>query len=250
MKVKGRDILIDSLREIGVVGPREAGSADDLQIAQKAARNLLDGWTTDRLFIRGITITDYALISGKGQYTIGPGGDFNQVYPEDIERWSAYDGVGAQAFEIPRGRPATIQRWQAIRLKTLTVNGPVRQLYFDRAVDEDGRGNIYIWPTPTTAQTITLYQWLGQFTSIDPDVSYDLPTGYSRAIQKNLALECVPSYGVGAVVTPLLERQASSSLADIKRANFQVRESPIGDEYLIGNQNLSGGDDFISGGDA
>ena len=247
MKVKGRDILIDALREIGVVGPREAGTADDLQIAKKAAGNLLEGWTTDRLFIRGITITDYPLISGQGQYTIGPGGDFNQVYPEDIERWSAHQSPGGQPFEIPRGRPATIQRWQAIRLKALTVNGPVRQLYFDRSVDANGRGNIYIWPIPTTAQTITLYQWLGQFTTIDPDASYDLPTGYSRAIQKNVALECVPSYGVGAVVTPLLERQAASALADIKRANFQVREAPIGDEYLIGNKSTGATDDFISG---
>ena len=247
MKVTGRDILIDALREIGVVGPREPGTADDLHIAQKAATNLLDGWTTDRLFIRGITITSYPLVAGQGRYTIGPGGDFNQVYPEDIERWSAHQVTGDQPFEIPRGRPATIQRWQAIRIKTLTVNGPVRQLYFDRSVNDDGRGTIYIWPVPAIAQNITLYQWLGQFTNIDPDMKYDLPTGYSRAIQKNLALECVPSYGVGAVVTPLLERQASSALADIKRANFQVREAPIGDEYLIGNKSTGADEDFIRG---
>ena len=254
-RIIGRQILEDAIHEINNVDPRQPIDAADVEFARRKATDLLESWALDRRFIHGLTISTYNLIPGGGTYTIGPGGLLDQVYPEGIERWSAFSGppnadgtIPGEVQEIPRGVLATPLRWQNIRDKGRTTTSPIEIAYFDHEyeIDSDdptaGQGAISVWPIPSTLQAIRLYQWVQKsgLESIDPDVEYVFPKGYSRAIVKNLALELAPTYGADVVITDLLIRQAEAALEMVQRQNDDNQDVPLARDFLIGTFPFAG----------
>ena len=78
-----QDILISSLRAIGVLAEGQEISASQINDAMDAMNLVLDELSD--AIIYATTSEDFDLIPGQDAYTIGPGGDFDTVRPIAIE---------------------------------------------------------------------------------------------------------------------------------------------------------------------
>jgi len=141
---------------------------------------------------------------------------------------TAQDAIG-MAQELPMGL-LTYDGYIAIPIKGLTNPFPSR-LYYS-ATTPGSVGNIFVWPMPTAVYPIVLYfsRPLTQFDPDTPDAEVILAPGYAKALHWNLALELLPEYprpDDSAVAR--IERNAQTSLADIKRQNQQISVLSCGD---------------------
>ena len=236
MTKTGMQIVTSALRELGILGMVQTASGDRLDDGIDAACGLLDSWRLERLLIPGITISLYNLASGTQTYTIGTGGTFNQTYPTSIECWSVIpDGSATNPVEHPMGRPLTSDQWQAIRVKSSTGSYPT-SLYYDHSYAA-GLGTVLVHPIPNSnLPDVKLYARVPALTALVAATSYDLAPGVHRALILNLAMELVDRYGSAAIVSPNLDKRATTSLAAIKRANIVPKESPIRSEFVIGSE--------------
>ena len=234
MPTTGTQFVAQALKEIQVLDPEASVSGTRLEDGILAGTHMIGSWGTQRLFVRGVTRSVYSLVSDQDSYTIGDGGNFDQNYPESIVNWSVIpDDDATDVVEIVQGRPLTWDQWQAISVKSTTGSYPTR-MWYDRAYSS-GLGNCLFYPVPDNGDVdVVLYGRVPQITSLVAGTSYDLPPGYDLAIVKNLALQLVPRYGAAAVVSPLLEKQATDALAVIKIANAIAVEAPIRAEFLFG----------------
>lgn len=223
-------LISGAMRLIGTLASGETpGSAESADALQRL-NELLDGWATERLLVPSTTRTLYALTANKGTYTIGPGGDFNQAWPEVIARAGISYTVGTLTLEYPI-RVLTVGEYAAIGIKALTSGFP-GALYYDHAYS-NGLGNISLWLVPdgTFALNLVLYTpaTLSQFASLK--TAYAFPPGYAKALRYNLAVDLAPEYGKPADSQLLMA--AAESKANIKRANTPLVDLPC-DPLILG----------------
>ena len=232
----GSALCADALKEIQVIDPTAAISAEQQTDALSAANDLLDLWRTKRLLVAGITINTYSLVSGTASYTIGSGGVFDQAYPQRIERWSVIpDDDATDPQEMSMGRPVTSDVWQGIRVKTQTGSRPTT-LYYDRLYAA-GLGLCYFHPVPDNNDVdVKLYCAIPSITALVAGTTYDLQPGMQNALTLGLALALGRGrYGKSAVMTADLKEAAREALAAVMGANIVPKESPMRPEYAIGS---------------
>ena len=230
----GTEIITQALREIGVLDPIEAASAEHLEDGRLAAGEMLDAWRIERLTIAGILIAEYGLTSGDGSYTIGDGGNFDQDYPESIFAWSVIpDDTVADPQELPMGRPVDADHWQGIQVKT--DEGPYPTvMYFDRSYT-DGLGNCLFHLVPDNSNVaVRIYSRVPAITDLVPATSYDLRPGFMRMLRLGLSVELAGRHGKTGDRIDKLERAAAHALGVFKRSNIRHRESPTRPEFEIG----------------
>lgn len=228
----GTQIVTAALRELGVLDPIEAANAEQADDALTAGSELLDSWRTDRLTIGGLTIASYSLALNTQSYTIGDGGTFDQVWPEEIVAWSVIpDDAAADPLELPMGRPLTFDQWQAIAIKSQTGPRPT-SLYYDAAYSA-GLGTCWFHPIPdNSAVDVKLYARIPVLTTLAAATQYDLRPGVARALILNLAIELADRYG--KTVTDRLERRAAEALGALRRSNIRPVQAGMRSEYAIG----------------
>ena len=234
MSQTGTQIITASLRELGVLDPIQAASSEHVADGIAVGSDLIDSWRTDGLTIGGATISTYSLVSGTASYTIGDGGDFDQGYPTSIPSWSVIpDDDAADPLELPMGRPYTDDEWQGIRIKTQTGPRP-SAMYFDRAYAA-GLGNCLFHPIPDNGDVdVKIYSVVPDITSLVAATTYDLRSGYMRALKLNLALELRGRYP--RPIDNKLEKRAAEALGFLRISNVRPKQSSRRPEFAIGNQ--------------
>ena len=232
----GEAIARFALREIGVLDPTEAGSAELLDDAIAVGTDLLDEWRNDRLTISGVTRNVYSLTSGTQSYTIGSGGTFDQDWPQSIEYWSRIpDDDATDPIEQPMGRPLTFDQWQQVRVKTLDAAYP-NKMYYDRRYSA-GLGNCLFHPIPDNNDVdVVLYAFVPSITTLVSATTYDLRPGLAMAIKTNLAVELLEGRFKRAGDWSGLYRRAARSLASVKRNNRIPKEAAIHPNFVIGSR--------------
>lgn len=217
------DICTDALQKIGAVAIEETPSAAELQGAMTRLNEMIEAWNTERLAVYGVDLETFSLVSGKSDYTMGAGGDFNTSRPVRIEKAQIRDAEGS---DFNCSYTTHYQRYSQIVTKTTASVLP--QLIYD-----DGDfplRNLRFWPVPNDASySVVLYtmRQLAGFTSLSDTVT--VPPGYKRALKYNLALELGPEYGKKG--TNDLINLAVNAKADIKRANVTIAELQTPNEY-------------------
>lgn len=202
------DIINSALRLLQVKSSDVVLTAEEANDALEALNVMLDGWSLESLLLTHITKESFTLVPGQASYTIGPGGNFNTVRPVSINQ--ATLTVSGSDYGVTC---VSFDDYAAVRLKTLSTTF-VEQLYYDKTYP---LGNIYLYPVPSTASTLTLYceKELSQFSSLTESIN--LPNGYKRALKYALAVEIAPEYQVSAGDD--VKRIALSSLAAVKLKN-------------------------------
>lgn len=212
-------LISDALSDLGVLASGQTASAADLALGLRRLNAMIDDWRTSGLLVPLWTRTAYNLVAGTATYTIGSGGTFNQDRPERIPAAGLIlDPSADSPTEYALGSSLTRYEWVGVTDKD--VSGTPRAIYYNPTYTAS-LGVITVYPVPDSSDyDLVLYTPtpLAQFA--DTSTSYVLPSGYERAIVKNLALELAPAFG--AVPSSEVLRGAESTMSKIKHRNAQV----------------------------
>jgi len=208
-----RDILNESLSDLGVKAMGQTLSDAILQSALEKLNRMIDSWANENLMIYGITEENFPLVSGQAEYSIGADGspDFDTVRPQEIMEKGNFvrDDNGTTDYRV---KLVSLQQYREISLKS--TSGRPHQMAYNPTYPN---GTLYFYFTPESGRNIYLrsLKEIGEFAGLGATV--DLPPGYKRALITNGAVEIAPSHG--RTISPALALQAAQSKTSIKRRN-------------------------------
>lgn len=201
-----RRIITRALQKNGVLTKNESVSGDEASDGLDALNDMVSSWSNDSLLIYARISEDFPLISGQSTYTIGTGGDFDTSRP--LQVLSAFTRIGSIDYDIDI---ISDVEFDTITQKDISSSIP-DVMYYDGNAP---LGEIRIYPVPTTGTLhIRSEKELSQFTTLDTDI--DFPSGWTRALVYNLAVDLAPEYG--QQVDPVVFEIAGQSLGKIKKA--------------------------------
>jgi hypothetical protein len=207
-----RDLIKGSMRLIGALAAGETPSADEQADALLSLNDMLDSWSSDKLFIFKKVREEFSLVSGQQSRTMGTGANFNTSKPAFIEEAMIEEQSSGNYLETPL-QMLSVQEWAQVSPKSQTADVP--QLLF--VEDTHPTLTLYFWPTPSSTNKAVLHSLkpLTAFSSVSDDV--DLPPGYAEALKYNLALRLCPEYGKTATNEILMI--AADGMEKIQRRN-------------------------------
>lgn len=191
---------------IGYKDPGEALSGSDADYALDVLNDMIDGWTTQRLFIVSV---EEVVTSVSGQtVTIGPGLTIDVDRPVKMENGAFHriSGTDYPLIWIDR------TQYNDIQLKAVSSTIPEYGYY-------DAAGKIYLWPYSTSALALHLQLQVQLSEFADLVTEYTLAPGYRKALSFSLAEELAPGLKElpqSVIRAGVLARQA------IKRTNVRV----------------------------
>lgn len=222
------DLITASLKDIGVLAAGETASAGDSSDGLDSLNALIDQWKAEKLMIYTVTRSTVAITANDGVYTIGAAGDINVVRPVFIEDIRFVDTSQDPDYEYPLD-VLTEQAYAAIPMKAQTSTYPESRYYNPTFPT----GTINLFPIPTSSTlTLVVYHWTAVTTFATLATAFSLPPAYERMIVKNLAVELAPSYE--REPSQALMRQASDSMAVVKRGNLRLSDLSFETAALIG----------------
>lgn len=182
-----RDLIKRSLRIINVVAAGEDPDANDAFDALEAANDMLDSWSTERLYAFVINEVTHPLTAGTADYNIGTGATINTARPLKVQFAFSRDANGYD-------RPMAIldqDDYASVRYKSLGQTYP-EALFYQTTFPT---GVINLWPVPPSALTLHMGLWqpLTEIASLDTEVNF--PPGYREAFVYSLAERLAPEYG-------------------------------------------------------
>jgi hypothetical protein len=195
--------------------PGRTPSPSEVDDAFYALNALLDSWLLERLLVYEIGRNVQTLNAGQQTYAIGTGAaDFNVARPLRIEKAGLiYQGNPSQPLELGI-QILTVEAWGNIPVKNIQSPIPL-SLWYDAQFPV---GQVNFWPIPSVTQQVALYLWnqIGQFTDITTPLN--LPPGYLRALQYNLAVELAVRFP-RTQMNPAVAQIAMDAKAKIKAIN-------------------------------
>lgn len=219
-----RTLITDSLKTIGALAAGEAPTAAELNDAYRRLTDLLEAWRTQRLTIYEARRTTHTLVADQQEYSLGEGGDLDQVRPLSIDALGIID---SNDDESPLAL-LTEAEWIGMGLKDGISSTLPTSAYIEWSFP---LANVILWPIPTEALTLAIYHPHALEAFADYDTDYDLPPGYARALRYNLAVELAPEFG--RPLDPLVAGLAAESLATIKRANHRTVIVGVDEAVLV-----------------
>lgn len=220
-----------ALKKAGVIGVGQTALAQDTTDAFHELQGMLHQWQQQRWLV--YNLIDVSVVStGQATYTIGQGGDFDCLRPDNIE--SAYFVAINVSPGMPPSYPFEIlqarEDWNNITLKTLQTWPQYIFLSTDYPL-----GTIYLNPIPPAGEFelhLSIKTALPSLGGLTTDMG--LPPEYYQAIIYNLSVLLCTSYGLP--VPPDVRLQATKSLNVIRRANTQIGrlQMPVGVDGSVG----------------
>ncbi len=206
------DIITSAMRKAGIITKNESPSADEANDGLEMLNDMIESWSNDNLIIYERALENFTLTSGKGEYTIGNGGDFNTTRPIYIV--SAYTRVGDTDYNM---KIVNDETYQLIPQKSITNSFPDMLNY----TNSYPLGTIKLYPVPSDSNNIYILseKAITSFGSLSTTV--DLPAGWKRALIYNLAVELTPEYGQS--IDGYVVKIANEALGKIKRNVSKIR---------------------------
>lgn len=239
-----RAVISAALRKIGVIASGEAPTASEFQDSLAALNSMLKSWSGKNLALPFLPREVFPLQSGKGIYTMGPGGDFDTqkallihdsacgpvrstpIFGEPPEPEEPVDP------EDPPPEPPVIghnyfvdieyqldqltdSEWASLTQKGIT-SGLGSYVYLEKGGRLD---RVHIWPVPDREIGLVLYskKKLESVADEDVDEEMDLPGEYEEALQYNLTIRLASEFG--RPISPEVAEIARDSFASLKSNN-------------------------------
>lgn len=205
-----RDLIKGSLRLIGAISPGETPASVEEADALVALNDLLESWTVEGFLIYQTTREAFTLVGSQSNYTIGPSGTFNTTRPQSIQSATILDGTLEYPLEM-----ITAKEYAEIKIKSTQSSIP-QVLYASGSYPLD---TLYLYPTPSIGNQIVLYSLkpISAFAAVSDVIS--MPSGFTRAIRYNLALDLAPEYGRDP--SAIVAMTAQETKADLKRMKIE-----------------------------
>lgn len=199
-----RSLLVEALRDAGIVALGQQASADQIARAQTRLKWILAQWSTKRWFSWRLFEAS-AMSQGQLYFTVGPSGDINGGSTSDFspdfsvdfagQAWRSRplqveDAFARQLANNPGGqidyglrRLASREDYSRIQLKTL--NSFPTHWYYDPDLP---LGKLYFWPIPQAGvyeMHVLVRQPLAVVEELDAELPF--PEEYAPALELTLA---------------------------------------------------------------
>ncbi len=228
------DLITGAFQAARVYAPGEVLLASDAAQGFTLLNQLFDSWSNESLTCYAIAEQSFVPSVGITSYTIGLGPPAGVIALQRPIRLITGPGA-AYLMDTNNNRyPVRVvaqDEWNLIwNLVSVTSNLP-DTIFYD---PQFPLGVINIFPQPNTTDVRMFFDSYLQLTDFaDMNAAVQLPPGYERAIQQNLALELEPYYPT-SIITQLLNRQAAESKGNVKRSNIRPVEA-LYDRFLTKN---------------
>lgn len=180
--------------------PGQGISPSEAKEATLITNMMINGWKIERLLFIYTKRTEVPFYSGKKDYSVGPGQDF------DVERVEKFLGVGyvqypgqvEQNSEIPMMLVVDFQQYQGIIAKLTGSTQPLL-LYYKALVPSAIPGNVpygeaTLWPVPNLDGSLAIYTPATLDSFDTPDQIVYMPEGYQEMLTYNLAVRVHQRY--------------------------------------------------------
>lgn len=217
------DLIRSSLVLTGALAQGEDPTNADAQDALRRLNLLVSAWKTQRLTMTGVEENVYPLVGSQAEYTIGPGGDFDQFRPTYLEYCGLILANTNPATEIKQAI-ITVKDWSYQAVKSQTSTQPTQVYYnqtFTQTGADAGLSTLIFWPVPTLVNSVRLYcpRPIDSFATLS--TVYSLPDGAEEALEYNLAVRLIQSgFGLRSNLQDIIP-MAKESLGVYKRSNVQ-----------------------------
>ena len=208
-----REIVTDSMIELGVLQANETPSAEDAAWVLRKLVRLFDQWNAYRPAVFCENFTTFSFVPSQQAYTIGPSGaDLTATI-----RPVTLDGVNVILNNVsPVVRnPCNLrdwQWWQYNAVQGVTSSFPT-DVYYKPSYP---LGVVTFWPVPTVAYGFELVTRTLVDESITLAGTFSMPQGYLDAAIFSLAESCIPSFGtVSGETAARISKAASEARAKV-----------------------------------
>lgn len=212
------DIIDLALKSAGLLGVGQTALPQDNADALSMLNGMVGLWNRRRWLMWHLI--DVAVeTTGAQKYSVGIGGDFDVVRPDQLEAAYFRQVITGQPNEVdyPLKIIKSYEDYSLIALKTL-VSWP-GWIFYDSA---QPLGYVYPWPIPQQSGYflhLVIKDMINGFTSLT--TSINLPPEYFETIWTNLTMRLGALFP-GAVITDELRGIARASLETVKAANAQI----------------------------
>ncbi len=203
----------------GILGTAGRGaSPEDDSDTLLIFNSLLDSLKLENLLVWATVRSEFDTVSSQQSYTIGTGGDWDIARPEKINLAGWIFTNNSPQNEVPIETLNT-QQWAALTPKgqTSTIS---TKLYFEPFVREIAPfGRVNLWPIPLGSWKVALYLWqmLQEVASLATQM--ELPAGYQKMLEYNLAVELALQFPERQKMAPGSADIARKAKAAVKQMN-------------------------------
>ena len=227
------DLIAYAQRASGLLGVGQVALPQDTADAQTALMLMLQQWRQKRWLVFRLDNVLFPLLSGKGDYTIGPSGGTptpdvvvsGNFRPANVQTCFLRQAVGSGPNAFPIDFPMRIleARAQYDQISLKSLNSWPASIFYDPLIPN---ATIKVWPIPMQP-LFSLYVSFQQAidfagegaTSIELDTL--LPVETQEAIVYNLAGRLCVNYALP--VNPALAAAARAALNTVRQANFALQ---------------------------
>lgn len=216
------DFINRALRSTGIFASGESADPAMAADAFSALNDMLDAWSVTNVFIYCMADVPLAATLNQGEYTIGPGGNFDTVRPTVIHSMSYQ--IGGNTYNM---MSLTRDQFSEIPVKS---NGGIPSYFnYEPAFP---LGMVSVYPVPATAGTLVVQvpQQFTRFATMTADIGF--PPGYGEAIHLGLSVMLCNEFKIE--LTPLLKASEQRAFKRIKRANVQIPTLSLPSELMNG----------------
>lgn len=217
------DLFYSAYAYAGLIQIEQTGLApNQTEDARKIYNEFVDGLNANGLTVSHVARTLFDVSPSKGDYTIGPNGDWTtQMYPRSIERMSVILTAQSPQPEYPIF-PLTIDDWQEWRLKG-QVNNWSRSFYYEPPDLQTGSapvGTVHLLYVPTDINQVAIYlEQLHVPISATGDEEIEFQYGFQEMVTTNLAVRIAARHPKDARLSEDTRLLAKSSMEIVMNNN-------------------------------
>lgn len=175
---------------------------------------MINSWRSEGLLIPHVARKLWPIISGKGDYTIGPNGDIDEPWPVFIPKIGMVLSGQTLQPEYPLF-PMTLEQWADWTFKQQTTNWS-QYYFYEKSYP---LGILHFLYVPIDVDTMALYleEPLEEIAATGDEL-IDFRPGYQEAVETNLAKR-IAARNPGRAQISTLTLDLASTLLDQIRAN-------------------------------
>jgi hypothetical protein len=207
------DFIASAMSKINMLAAGETPYAEDIDVGLKRLNSLMESFQSENLFEYTRTRTVATLPPATASRTIGPGQQINMARPIKIMRGS-FSRIAGIDYPLD---PISEEEYNDIFLKDSPSYVAPCYCFLDGGIPT---GILYFWPVAGASAELHLLSPAGGGKALTAQTVFDLPPGYGRMIENNLAIEIAPDFNT--VPSQLIVQLAASSKRMLKRTNAQI----------------------------
>ena len=211
-----RDLIRRSMRLVNIIDAAEVPDSDEYQDGLSTLNDMLDNWALESLIFPFTPSSQFSVVAGQKTYSIGPGGDWDNVRPNVIK--SANIRIG-DSLDIPMEILET-EQYQAVSVKG-TTSTQSTSLYYDAQVP---LAYISLYPVPQVVFDVVLI-YDAQFTAVTLDTELTgFAPGIVAALRFNLAVDLAAEYS-NKDVSKVIAARAVEYKSKVKSGNIRALDA-------------------------